>query len=121
MKVASITIEPSSEHKSECITKFDNGWILSTIGSNYSHERLVNAAFSATYDGSDIQGLIFFDKCNVAFLSAKAATRCDTCNEQNFDEGLLRKTQCQCCWEAAVDKAFWEEIDKGELGVGGIH
>jgi hypothetical protein len=126
MKVASITFEFPSKYESECVTKFNNGWILSTIGSSYSHERLVNAAFTATYGGSDIQSLIFFDKCNVVFLSADQlndqAACCDTCNKQNFDIGLLRKTQCQDCWEASCEKAFQEEIDKGDHGVfGGIH
>jgi hypothetical protein len=48
MKFVSIAFTFSSTEKNECVTRFDNGWILSTIGFGYFHERLVNAALNAT-------------------------------------------------------------------------
>jgi hypothetical protein len=53
-----------------------------------------------------------------------AYNSCDTCGEPDFDAGLLRKTQCQGCWETSCAQAFWDEFDKGEqglLGSGGLN
>jgi hypothetical protein len=53
-----------------------------------------------------------------------AYNSCDTCGEEDFEEGLLRPTQCQCCWETSCAQAFWDEFDKGEqglLGSGGLN
>jgi hypothetical protein len=42
---------------------------------------------------------------------------CDTCGEPDFDEGLLRETQCQECWETSCAQSFWDEVNKGEQGL----